>query len=345
MFLSRRYKIIEALGSGGMSQTYIAEDIQRPGSPKCVVKQLKPPKENAAFRPVIHRLFKQEADILECLGEHTQIPRLLAYFSQRQEFYLVEEFIDGHTLAAELPQGRRLSEKQVIQLLTEILEILAFVHCQGVIHRDIKPENLIRRRSDGKLVLIDFGSVKQVQFPEVVRSAQKTMTVPIGTPGYMPPEQASGSPYPSSDLYAVGMIGVQALTGLGPQQLEQDMNGKLIWPDQAEASPGLAAFLTRMTHPYFTHRYKTATEARQGLQQVKRFSPNPILTIPQLSTLMQTTTISLRGNLHQNPLRSGMLAAIAIAAFMFGFHIASHQAVMPAEEDSALPMGVVTTSQ
>ncbi|MCG8367534.1 MAG: serine/threonine protein kinase [Pseudanabaenales cyanobacterium] len=345
MLLSRRYKILEVLGSGGMSQTYMAEDTQRPGRPKCVVKQLKPPRGNAAFLSIVHRLFKQEAYILERLGGHNQIPRLLAYFSQRQEFYLVQEYIDGHTLAAELPQGRRWSEQQVIQLLKEILEILNFVHEQGVIHRDIKPENLIRRRSDGKLVLIDFGAVKQVQFPEAVASAHISMTAPIGTPGYMPTEQATGRPYLSSDLHAVGIIGIQALTGLRPQQLQRDIEGKLVWPDKTEASRGLAEFLTKIAHPYFHRRYKTAKEALQVLHQLERFKPVSILTLPQIPTIFQTTTTSLRRDFHHSPLISGVFTAVAIAAFIFGFHIASYQAVTPGEQNSAPSIGVATTSQ
>ncbi|MDJ0707116.1 MAG: serine/threonine-protein kinase [Leptolyngbyaceae cyanobacterium MO_188.B28] len=345
MLLSERYKIIQALESGGMSQTYIAEDIQRPGSPKCVVKQLKPPSGNNAFLPIVHRLFNQEADILERLGGHSQIPRLLAYVSQGQEFYLVQEYIDGHTLAAELPRGLRLSESQVIQLLVEILEILAFVHDQGVIHRDIKPENLIRRRSDGKLVLIDFGAVKQVQFPEMVRSAQMNRTAPIGTPGYMPTEQATGNPHLSSDLFAVGVIGVQALTGLHPQKLQRDIDGELIWQDKADVGPGLTEFLQKMTHPYFHRRYRTAREALQGLQQLERFKPGSILTIPQVTTALQTTTLSLGRDFNPTPLVSGVLTVVAVASFMVGFHIASSQTLTLGEKSSVPPVGMATTTQ
>ena len=349
MLLSRRYKILEALGAGGMSQTYIAEDTQRPGMPKCVVKQLKPPCGNASSLHIVHRLFNQEAYILERLGFHNQIPQLLAYFSQRQEFYLVQEFIDGHTLAAELPKGRCLGKQQVIHLLTEILEILDFVHSQGVIHRDIKPDNLIRRRSDGKLVLIDFGAVKQIQFTEATTSDQMRMTAPIGTPGYMPTEQATGTPYPSSDLHAVGIIGIQALTGLTPQQLQRDINGELIWQDKVKAGSGLVEFLTKMAHPYFHRRYKTAKEALQVLKQVERFNAASIPTIPQISTILQTTlqttATSLRRNFPYSPLISGVFTAVAIAGFMFGFHIASDQAMTSLEEEIALPMGVTTTPQ
>jgi serine/threonine-protein kinase len=136
---------------GGFGQTYIAQDTRRPGNPICVVKHLKPGTDPRVF-DTAKRLFNSEAETLEKLGNHDQIPRLLAYFDENQEFYLVQEYIEGHTLAEELIPGKRWSESQVIQLLQEVLEILEFVHRQGVIHRDIKPDNIIRRASDNKLV-------------------------------------------------------------------------------------------------------------------------------------------------------------------------------------------------
>ena len=85
--------------------------------------------------------------------------------TKTKNFILVQEFIEGHTLSEELIPGQRWSESQVIQLLQEVLGILEFVHHQGVIHRDIKPDNIIRRSSDHKLVLVDFGAVKQLRSP------------------------------------------------------------------------------------------------------------------------------------------------------------------------------------
>ena len=106
---------------------------------------------------------------------------------------------------------------------------MEFIHGQGVIHRDIKPDNIIRRKQDGKLVLIDFGAVKQVRMQQVTSVGQVSVTVAIGTPGYMPTEQSSGKPRPSSDIYALGMVGIQAVTGLLPSQLKEDEDGEAIW--------------------------------------------------------------------------------------------------------------------
>ncbi len=269
--LDQRYQVIQVLGEGGFGHTYIAEDTRRPGNPTCVVKHLKPATSDPDFLQTARRLFKSEAETLEKLGNHDQIPRLLAYFEEEEEFYLVEEFVAGHPLIDELPPGHCWNESQVIQFLQEVLSILDFVHTNGVIHRDLKPENLIRRSSDNKLVLVDFGAVKQVQMQSIITQGPIEQTVAIGTPGYMPSEQGQGRPRQSSDIYALGIIGIQALTGLNPRQLSEDSEtGEIIWRDQAQVSNGLAAVLSQMVRHYFKHRYQSATEALQALDSLTK---------------------------------------------------------------------------
>ncbi len=267
--LDRRYQIIQALSAGGFGQTYIAQDTRIPGNPTCVVKHLKPASSDPKYLETARRLFHSEAETLAKLGKDGQIPQLLAYFEDNQEFYLVQEYIQGHTLTTELPLGQRWAENQVIQLLCDVLNILVFVHSQGVIHRDIKPDNIIRRASDNKLVLIDFGAIKQVRTQLVTTQGQVSATVAIGTPGYMPTEQGQGKPRPNSDIYALGMIGIQAVTGMYPNQLQEDISsGEVIWQHQAQINQGLANVLTTMTRYHFKDRYQSATEALQALQQL-----------------------------------------------------------------------------
>ncbi|MGL4500754.1 MAG: protein kinase domain-containing protein, partial [Planktothrix sp.] len=239
--LAGHYQIVKSLSSGGFGETYIAEDTHRPGNPQCVLKHLKPANSSPQGLQIARRLFNSEAQVLEKLGEHPQIPRLFAYFEENEEFYLVQEFIEGHPLSAELPLGQRWSETQVTSMLEDVLGILEFVHTQGVIHRDIKPDNIMRRESDNKLVLIDFGAIKEVENQGIPQTGQVSGTVAIGTPGYMPTEQGRGKPRPNSDLYALGMIAIQALTGMLPNQLrEDDETGEISWQNQAEVSPALA---------------------------------------------------------------------------------------------------------
>lgn len=317
--LGSRYKVIEILGSGGFSQTYVAEDMQRPGNPRCVVKQFKPAKPNPEVLPVARRLFHTEGQTLERLGKHDQIPRLLAYFEENEEFYLVQELIEGHSLSSELPPGEKQSEAYVINLLQDVLKILEFVHGQGVIHRDIKPSNLIRRAADGRLVLIDFGAVKDIgnqitdgvtDVPTEAMRDRTAMTVAIGTQGYMPREQLAGQPCFNSDIYALGAIAIKALTGINPGDLPYDQRtSEIIWRDRANVSDGLADILDRMVCCYFGDRYQSATEVLQALQMLSQTPDSTWIDTPPVDRLR-----------HHQPNRKllftgGAIAAAAIAFF------------------------------
>ncbi|MEH1864106.1 MAG: CHASE2 domain-containing serine/threonine-protein kinase [Nostoc sp.] len=264
--LARRYKIVKVLGSGGFSETYIAEDTQRPGSPRCVVKQLKPASTKSEALQLARRLFHSEAQTLEKLGTHDQIPQLLAYFEEDEEFYLVQEQIIGHTLNQELPPGRAIDEIATIKIVKDLLQTLIFVHKNNVIHRDIKPSNIIRRHSDGKLVLIDFGAVKEVSTKQLDTEEQTPFTIGIGTQGYAPSEQCFGRPQYSSDIYAVGMVGIRALTGVAPRELDRDADGEIKWSERSEVSRSLANILSKMVLDDFKYRYQSASEALEDLK-------------------------------------------------------------------------------
>jgi serine/threonine protein kinase, bacterial len=176
--LHDRYQILQPLGSGGFSRTYLAEDTQNPGI-KYVVKHLQPASSDAHFLETARRLFQQEVDALRVLGEHPQIPKLQDSFEQDQEFYLVQEWIEGEPLTAEISAEQRWGEAAVIELLRSILTTLKFVHGYGVIHRDLKPDNIIRRRHDQQLVIIDFGSVKQIR-TMIAAGASNSASISIG---------------------------------------------------------------------------------------------------------------------------------------------------------------------
>ncbi|NEU76582.1 CHASE2 domain-containing protein [Hassallia byssoidea VB512170] len=266
--LDGRYKIVKVLGSGGFSETYIAEDTRRPQNPLCVVKQLKPGNTKSESLEIARRLFKSEAETLEKLGTHPQIPQLLAYFEEDEEFYLIQEYIIGHPLNQELPAGRLIPETAVIEMLRDLLQTLAFVHDNGKIHRDIKPSNIMRR-DDGKLVLIDFGAVKEVTTQLLNNPEQTAFTIGIGTKGYAPSEQCFGRPQYSSDIYAVGMIGIKALTGKHPHELDRDEEEELKWIDKANVSHALAQILSKMVLDDFKQRYQSASLALEALDELR----------------------------------------------------------------------------
>ncbi|MBD2419368.1 CHASE2 domain-containing protein [Anabaena cylindrica FACHB-243] len=264
--LAGRYKISRSLGSGGFGRTYLAADTQRQGNPICVVKQLMPARQDTRFLQVARRLFNTEAEILAVLGKHPQIPELFAYFEDNQEFYLVQEYISGQTLSEELiPEKGVKSEVFVVDMLKEILEILVFIHQYHVIHRDIKPTNIMRCAENNKLVLIDFGAVKLIQ-PRISGETELA-TIAIGTRGYSPPEQFAGHPRLSSDIYALGMIAIQAITGISPQELQPNPEtGNIMWQHTTTVSTELAAILEKMVCYHFSDRYQSASAVLQDLK-------------------------------------------------------------------------------
>ncbi len=270
--LASRYEITEHLGNGGFGQTFLAKDRHLPGYPLCVVKQLKPQQRDTQSLAMAKRLFDREAQSLYRLGEHHQIPRLLAHFEQDGELYLVEDYIEGETLEQELAQKKRLSEETTIELLQDILQVLTFVHQQNVIHRDIKPANLIRRRADRKIVLIDFGAVKEVTYPSQKGNGHTNQTISIGSPGFIPPEQQLGHPHFSSDLYAVGMVALQAMTDVSPDQLPKDSEtGEYqcaLISGCIPISSGLAEILDKMVRQNHRQRYQDANEALKALEEM-----------------------------------------------------------------------------
>ena len=297
--LGGRYHIIRQLGAGAFGQTYLAEDTQLPDKDLCVVKHLKPQQTDEFTLRAARHLFEKEAKVLSHLGKHDQIPRLLAHFEENQEFYLVQEFIEGEELTQELTPGKQLSEAEVIDLLQEILEVLLFVHQQNIIHRDIKPSNLIRRKQDGKIVLIDFGAVKQISTQvSVDPQAPTTFTVAVvGTPEYMPAEQFQGKPRLSSDIYALGIVGIQALTGLSPQQIPE-----IIWriseepvPEEVRLriSPELAKVLAAMIHNDLSQRYLSAKEALEAIEALKHRTNPPERQVALTSFLVSALLVAL----------------------------------------------------
>lgn len=279
--LDGRYKIIRVLGAGGFGQTYLAEDIQRPEISPCVIKQFKPASQDAKFLKIARRLFDTEVETLERLGQHDQIPSFYGSFEEDQEFYLVQEFVDGQALSDELAQCHHMTEPQVITLLRDILPILEFVHERRVIHRDIKPENLIRRYSDHKFVLIDFGAVKEIRTQVLNSDGQTQLTVGIGTEGYTPSEQLAGKPRYCSDIYALGITAIQSLTGYQPYQLREDLDtGELLWREYTATSVGLSLILDGMIRFHFSNRYQSATEVLKALDMLATL-PTDMTDIPE----------------------------------------------------------------
>ncbi|MBW4676982.1 MAG: serine/threonine protein kinase [Desmonostoc geniculatum HA4340-LM1] len=255
-----QYKIIRQLGYGSFGTTYLAEDL-RAKNRKCVVKHLTFSSSDQVALLKAKELFEREAGVLfdlSNLHKNQQIPQFFAYFADNQEFYLVEEWIDGHTLCEELQNNGPLIEDEIVNLLIDALEILRFIHNQDIIHRDIKPENLMRRNEDGKLVLIDFGTVKEVVIKSKINQTQLSKPTVIYTVGYAPPEQCQGKPEKNSDLYALGMTALEMLTGLPPDKIKDRNTGEILWPTNLKIRPELVKILEKLVHDNCKSRYQSA---------------------------------------------------------------------------------------
>jgi serine/threonine protein kinase len=273
--LDGRYRIVDKLGQGGFAETYLAEDL-RVMNRQVVVKHLKPSSDNPDLLIEAKQLFAQEAEVLANLGrEHPQIPDMLAYFEDNHEFYLVQEFVAGKTLTEEINANKKLTEAEVIKILREVLLVLSFVHQNNVIHRDIKPSNLMRRSQDGKIVLIDFGAVKQLSVMAIDTQGQTMTTRAIGSPGYMANEQHNGSPKFSSDIHALGVTIIQALTGLSLDRLQLDkLTGELDWQQQEQVNQKLVAILDKMVRFNFLDRYQIVEEVLADLDKLSQPTGN-----------------------------------------------------------------------
>jgi serine/threonine-protein kinase len=214
-------------------------------------------------------LFEREAKTLGKIGNHPQVPRLLDYFEEQEQFYLVQEYISGATLQQEIQHHGILSEAGVKQFLSETLPLLQYIHERNVIHRDIKPANLIRRTQDARMVLIDFGAVKnQVSQGVSGQSGQTALTAyAIGTPGFAPPEQMAMRPVYASDIYALGVTCIYLLTGKTPKDLEYNpTTGEMMWEQLIHISDHLTNVLRKMLEISVRNRYQSAAEVLRALE-------------------------------------------------------------------------------
>jgi serine/threonine-protein kinase len=268
LLLQGRYRAIQILGQGGFGATFLAHDEELPGHPPCVIKQLRPAASSPNVLHMARELFKREAKTLGKIGNHPQVPRLLDYFEANQEFYLVQEYISGSTLQQEVKGSGPFSEAGVKQFLSEVLPMIQYIHSQEVIHRDIKPANLIRRTEDKKLVLIDFGAVKDKIDPVKASASEQTAltSYAIGTPGYAPPEQMAMRPVYASDLYALGVTCVYLLAGKSPKDMDYDpATGEMLWRDHVHVSDHFASVLEKMLEVSVRHRFQSANDVLRAL--------------------------------------------------------------------------------
>ncbi len=292
LLLRQRYRPIQTLGKGGFGKTFLAVDEDIPSHPRCAVKQFQfYDRDPDIFNKAVE-LFHQEAVRLDELGNHTQIPNLLACFEQETQIYLVQEFIDGLTLKQELDEGI-YNENQIWQLLQDLLPVLQFIHDHRVIHRDIKPENIIRRQSDNKPVLIDFGIAKVLTDTALLRPATL-----IGSQDYLAPEQMRGKVFPASDLYSLGVTCIRLMTQVPPLDM-YDLNTESWWwreflPKGTIISSELGEILDKLLQTHLNQRYSFAVEVSQDINiALNTINPNSIPVETLIVSIISNSEINL----------------------------------------------------
>ncbi|MGL5062658.1 MAG: protein kinase domain-containing protein [Microcoleus sp.] len=263
LLLKQRYRPIELIGEGGFGKTFLAIDEDIPSHPRCAIKQFSFHDRDPELCRKALDLFHQESLHLDELGKHPQIPDLLGCFEEEDRIYIVQEFIDGPTLKQEL-DCTTYTEAQIWQLLQDLLPVLQFIHERRVIHRDIKPDNIVRRQSDNKPVLIDFGIAKLLTDSAILRAATL-----IGSQDYFAPEQMRGKVFPASDLYSLGITCVRMLTQVPPLDMYDFDREKWWWreylPKGTSISPQLGQILDKLLQPPLKDRYSFAAEVLQDI--------------------------------------------------------------------------------
>lgn len=310
--IKNRYLIDRILGQGGFGRTYLALDKQQGNN--CVLKEFAPINTNPEELRKARELFEREAKILSKLN-HRQIPEFMDWFEENSRLFIVQEFVNGQTYG-DLRKGKTFSEKDIVEWLRELLEVLQYIHGKGIIHRDISPDNIMQPNGKPKPVLIDFGVVKYAETQlatggGVANSHQPTQ---VGKAAYCPSEQLRGGEcYPNSDLYALAVTAIVLLTGKEPNSLI-NYDAEWEWRTHANVSDTVAGILDRMLEKKPSDRYQSAREVLNALDnsQTQRktimssskteVSSDPGLPPTQLSTESQNPVNPYQPvNYHRNP--------------------------------------------
>jgi WD40 repeat protein len=281
LLLLGRYRVMRMLSDkSGFSKVYEAFDRSTP-------KILKVLKDSFNDNSKAVDLFQQEAIVLSQLP-HPGIPGIepqsyFQYFSRGAStpmHCIIMEKIDGPNLKEWMKQqgNHPISEKQALQWLKQLAEILHLVHQKNYFHRDIKPENIMLR-SNGQLVLVDFGAAREMTFTYLAQLGKSGSITRISSAGYTPPEQEKGQAVPQSDFYALGCTFIYLLTGKQPtdSSMYDSLNNEFHWRSFApDISPQLSAFIDRLIAPRASDRPKNTQEILTTLSDIEAELSHPL---------------------------------------------------------------------
>jgi eukaryotic-like serine/threonine-protein kinase len=261
--LHLHYQIVKVLGLGRSGITYLAQDIDTIDLPLYVIKEIQPTSNSESNSVLIRAMFEATGSIAYRVGHHPQIPSIVAKFEEDGHRYLVREYIEGELLSQVLIPGTIWSQTQVFDFLMDLIGVLCFVHSFNYIHQDINPHNIIRRNDDGRFNLIGFSAVKDLG--NIDLNIPANYPVNCNNSSYTPYEQEHNLPQFNSDIYAVGAIAIQALTGKFPIERDPD-SYEFQWQDNLNIDPRLLKIIDRMVRPDYRNRYQSGVEVLADLQ-------------------------------------------------------------------------------
>lgn len=255
----RNYQILRTLGIGGMGTTYLAVKEENGVAASRQVLVLKEMNADMTKIAKAQELFEREARVLASL-DYPGIPKFFDFFVEDGKKCLVMETIHGQDLEKIVFAQGPIVMNQAIEWMIQTCEVLNYLHDRDppVVHRDIKPANLMVRTLDRRIVVLDFGAVKEVGTP---------LGTCIGAPDYTAPEQNRGEPLTQSDLYGVGATLIFLLTGESPQKFVQlqGQGYRFNLASDPRIAPELREVIDRATEPKPSDRYQTAIELSQAL--------------------------------------------------------------------------------
>lgn len=320
LLINERYRLIRPLRElDGLHPTEIFE-IDNCGTAK-VMKVL------TSNRRRLVEMFQREAEVLRQL-HHVGVPHVDTYFTfspnngSKELHCLVMEKIAGQNLAQWLEENEPISEVLAIDWLRQIVKILSQVHQQQLLHRDLKPSNIMLR-PDGQLVLIDFGTAREVTRTYIEKLERHDVTS-VYTPGYTAPEQVNGQAVLQSDFFGLGRTFVHLLTGTNPDDLPKNpQTNRLIWRESApQVSAPLADLIDELMAELPQNRPQDLQEILSRLESSQDSSVLPVSNSrQQRGSTRNSATVRSTWNRcwHlQHSVNKVLLTSVAIASLTMG---------------------------
>ncbi|ELS04381.1 serine/threonine protein kinase [Xenococcus sp. PCC 7305] len=307
--LQNKYHLIKKLYEEEIETVYVATTKDTSSSAQYLIQQFTPQYVSEAQLIAAKRLFNQEAAILQRLGHHGQIPSIHDYFETQGQFFVVQEFIVGQSFQDELGEANAYSQQETIEFLNNILPVLNFIHDNNYIHRDIKPSHLMRNSADQKIALINFYSIKEKINPQNLDiTGQFAPHLTVGTQGYIPMEQHLGKPVFCSDIYALGIVVIQALTKIKLIQLKYDDNNNPVWrhllPNVSAFDPEFLDIIDAMVCCNYQKRYQSAIailESLKKLTSAHKFSQATLVTESSAARVYSSERTLVQSNRESTP--------------------------------------------